>query len=291
MRSPTSPASASSATCSRSPRARGRRAACDWKSRAPAARRARVRARGNPHRRLGAQLDRLWRPRRSWARRWAMPSARCSPIRRPAAACSWPAIPPAVRRRCWQCSATKGSTDAAVIGEIESGAPREVVAVGSFRRDRERRPARVPRRARPARSRRASSQVRAADARAGRAAVAPRIAPSSRCPTRARPSGTSRTRPGSSRPSCSRRDDRGVQPFDPAFTVLFNSYYNARRRPPSAARSAACSRGPPLDRGARLSRRTSTTRMLALLAAGRARRRGCSRWSSSACTTSSSTRS
>ena len=63
-------------------------------------------------------------------------------------------------------------------------------------------------------------------ARARGAAVAPRTARSSRCPTRARPSGTSRTRPGSSRPSCSRRTVAGYEPFNPAFKVLFNSYYN-----------------------------------------------------------------
>ena len=71
----------------------------------------------------------------------------------------------------------------------------------------------------------------------------PRTARCSRCPMRARSSGISRTRPGSSRRSSSSASLRGYRPFDPAFRVLFNSYYNAigerasarRARPPVAA--------------------------------------------------------
>ena len=61
-----------------------------------------------------------------------------------------------------------------------------------------------PRRRTRERSPQRFAAVRARHARARRAAVAPRTARSSRCPTRARSSGTSRTRRGSSRPSCSR---------------------------------------------------------------------------------------
>ena len=55
----------------------------------------------------------------------------------------------------------------------------------------------------------------------------PRTARCSRCPTPARSNGTSRTSAGSSRRSCSGEHAADYAPFDPAFRVLFNSYYNS----------------------------------------------------------------
>jgi hypothetical protein len=51
--------------------------------------------------------------------------------------------------------------------------------------------------------------------------------PRNPCPTRARPSGTSRTAPGSSRPSCWSAGKPASSPSTLPFRVLFNSYYNA----------------------------------------------------------------
>ena len=68
-----------------------------------------------------------------------------------------------------------------------------------------------------------------------------------RCPTPARRSGTWRTRPGSSRRSCSAGTTRLPRAPTRVTRILFNSYYEALGAAHRAARSAGCSRGPTVD--------------------------------------------
>ena len=85
----------------------------------------------------------------------------------------------------------------------------------------------------------------------------PRTSSSSRCPTPARSSGTSPTRPGSSRPSSSSAALPDYRPRYPQYNFLFNSYYNA-----IGERIARDRAGPALPaddrRGLALPRRRST---------------------------------
>ena len=108
-RSPTSPASASPDTCSRSAAARSsprevrfRRAAGDRGG-------ARVGEAGHRHRRVGPQLERLRRTRSRCRPVRRTGSASCSPIRRPAAGCWSPARRDAESTRCWRSSAATAS--------------------------------------------------------------------------------------------------------------------------------------------------------------------------------------
>ena len=99
----------------------------------------------------------------------------------------------------------------------------------------------LARRAQPRAGRCASAAVREVTRDARRPAAAPRTARSSRWPTRARSSGISRTPPGSSRPSSSRRPTRlrAVRSRVPrALQFLLQRAWATSTR----ARSAACSR-------------------------------------------------
>ena len=79
------------------------------------------------------------------------------------------------------------------------------------------------------------------------------------------PSGTSRTRPGSSRRSCSRRARPATRRSIRAYAYLFNSYYKAVGAAASRAPRAACCRGRPSTRCTPTAR-TSTRAMAELLA-------------------------
>ena len=68
---------------------------------------------------------------------------------------------------------------------------------------------------------------------------APRIRSCSRCPMRARPSGTARIPPGSSSNSCCVPHLAGYRVFDERFAYLFNSYYVAAGPAPCAAEARA----------------------------------------------------
>ena len=98
-----------------------------------------------------------------------------------------------------------------------------------------------PSRARSAEGRCPTGIARCAPPRRGWPPPCPtRTARSSPCPTRARSNGISRTPAGSSRPSLLDAALPGYRPFDPAFRMLFNSYYNAvgDKHPRPAAGSA-----------------------------------------------------
>ena len=115
----------------------------------------------------------------------------------------------------------------------------------------------------------------------------PRTRPSSRCPTSARRSGTWRTRPGSSRRSCSRAARPGYATFDPR-SATCSTRTTRRSAPGIRAPSAGCCRGPASTR----SRRYRGHVDAAMLARDRRPAAGArSTSSSSGCTTSSSTRS
>ena len=109
------------------------------------------------------------------------------------------------------------------------------------------------------RARRALPRRARRDRRARGAALARGLRSSSRCPTRARRSGTSRTRPGSSRRSCSSPREPGYAPFDPAFRVPLQLVLRRGRRAARAARAAGSSSRPVARRGARLPRARSTS--------------------------------
>ena len=96
----------------------------------------------------------------------------------------------------------------------------------------------------------------------------PRITSCSRCPTPARPSGTWRTRPGSSRRSCSPRRFRTTARSTRSYGYLFNSYYEAvgDRLAAAAARPAVAADG---GGGVPLPRRTSMQQMRTPSASGR----------------------
>ena len=72
----------------------------------------------------------------------------------------------------------------------------------------------------------------------------PRTRSSSRCPTSARRSGTGRTRPGSSRRSCSPRALAGYATFDPALRLPLQLVLRSGRSAASACRTRACCPGP-----------------------------------------------
>ena len=77
------------------------------------------------------------------------------------------------------------------------------------------------------------------------APLTPRTTSSSRCPTPARPSGTWRTPPGSSRrSSCTPARARTTGPFDPTYALPVQLLLQRRRRAVRRGRSAGCSRGP-----------------------------------------------
>ena len=171
---------------------------------------------------------------------------------------------------------------AAPAGSACSGDEDAHEAPQSSRSARRRRPRSPPRYA----------SVRQRQRRARRAAVAPRTARCSRCPTRARPSGTSRTRPGSSRPSCSSASSPGYRAVRSRASASSSTrYYDGGRRRSIRAPQRGLLTRPTLAEVLRLPRARRRARCTRCSPRTADDPRARARWSSSACTTSSSTRS
>ena len=100
----------------------------------------------------------------------------------------------------------------------------------------------------------------------------PRTRRSSRCRTPARPSGTWRTPPGSSRPSSSRRTCPATGPSTDALRLPLQLLLRGGRRAAPAARSAGLLTRPTVGRGRRLPRPRRRRAWRALLAERRRRR-------------------